>query len=115
MSLDPGAVTVDVVAFERQVAEGTPLALADAAALYRGDLLEGLTVQEPPFEDWLLAQCERLHEVAHRASGMLHLAKGDWATARKLSQYGFTAFRSGNVAIQSQRARCLRLCLGAAR
>jgi class 3 adenylate cyclase/tetratricopeptide (TPR) repeat protein len=38
--------------------------------------------------------------LAHRASGMLHLAKGDWATARKRSEYGFTAFRSGNVAIQ---------------
>jgi DNA-binding SARP family transcriptional activator len=48
--LDPGAVTVDVVEFERQVAEGTPLAVADAAALYRGDLLEGLTVQEPKRE-----------------------------------------------------------------
>ena len=64
VSLDPGAVTVDVVEFEQRVAEGTPSALADAAALYQGELLEGLTVQEPPFEDWLLAQRERLHEVA---------------------------------------------------
>jgi DNA-binding SARP family transcriptional activator/tetratricopeptide (TPR) repeat protein len=67
VSLDPGAVAVDVVEFERRVAEGGPSALADAAALYQGDLLEGLTVQEAPFEDWLLAQRERLHEVALRA------------------------------------------------
>jgi class 3 adenylate cyclase len=71
VSLDPGAVTVDVVEFERQVAEGTPSALADAAALYQGDLLEGLAVQEAPFEDWLLAQRERLHEVALRALARL--------------------------------------------
>jgi tetratricopeptide (TPR) repeat protein len=38
--------------------------------------------------------------LAYRASGMLHLAKGDWVMARKLSEYGFTSFRSGNVAIQ---------------
>jgi DNA-binding SARP family transcriptional activator/tetratricopeptide (TPR) repeat protein len=62
--LDPAALTVDVAEFERRVAEGTPAALADAVALYQGALLEGLTVQEPPFEDWLLAQRERLHEVA---------------------------------------------------
>jgi class 3 adenylate cyclase len=64
VSLDPGAVTVDVGEFEQRVTEGTPSALADATALYRGDLLEGLTVQEPPFEDWLLGERERLHEVA---------------------------------------------------
>ena len=67
VSLDPGAVTIDVVEFEQRVAEGTPSALADAAALYQGELLEGLTVQEAPFEDWLLAQRERLHEAALRA------------------------------------------------
>jgi DNA-binding SARP family transcriptional activator/tetratricopeptide (TPR) repeat protein len=64
VACDPAAVTVDVSEFERRALEGTPAALAEAAALYRGDLLEGLTVQEPPFEDWLLAQRERLHEMA---------------------------------------------------
>src|SRR5262245_2377599 len=61
---DPAAVTVDVVEFERRAAEATPAALAEAAALYRGELLDGLAVQEPPFEDWLLAQRDRLHEMA---------------------------------------------------
>jgi DNA-binding SARP family transcriptional activator len=64
VALEPGAVTVDVVEFEQRVAEGTPAALAEAAALYRGDLLDGLTIQEPPFEEWLLSQRERLREVA---------------------------------------------------
>src|SRR5262245_62537762 len=71
VSLDPGAVTVDVGEFEHRVTDGTPAALADAAALYQGDLLEGLTVQEPTFEDWLLGERERLHEMALMALGRL--------------------------------------------
>jgi tetratricopeptide (TPR) repeat protein len=38
--------------------------------------------------------------LAHRASGMLHLIRGEWTTARRLSEHGFTVFKSGNVAIQ---------------
>ena len=48
-----------------------PRALAAAVALYEGDLLEGLTVQEPPFEDWLLRERERLREGALEALGRL--------------------------------------------
>src|SRR5262249_55820379 len=64
VALDPAAVSVDVEAFEQGMAEATPSALADSLALYKGDFLEGLSVQEPPFEDWLLAQRERLRELA---------------------------------------------------
>ena len=71
VSLEASAVTVDVIEFERLIAEGTPSALADAAALYRGDLLDGLAVQEASFEDWLIGQRERLHEMAVRALARL--------------------------------------------
>src|SRR5262245_15807627 len=71
VSLQTDAITVDVVEFERLIAAGTPSALAEAIALYRGDLLDGLAVQEPPFEDWLLGQRERLHETAVRALARL--------------------------------------------
>src|SRR5262245_59940992 len=64
VSLDPAAISVDVGEFERRAADGTPAALVEAAAVYQGDFLEGLTVQEPPFEDWLLALRERLRELA---------------------------------------------------
>jgi DNA-binding SARP family transcriptional activator len=64
VACDPAAVAVDVSEFEQRASEATPAALAEAAALYQGALLEGLTVQEPLFEDWLLAQRERLHEMA---------------------------------------------------
>ena len=71
VALDPGTVTVDVGEFEQRAMEATPAALAEAAAFYQGELLEGLTIQEPPFEDWLQAQRERLREVALRALGRL--------------------------------------------
>jgi len=84
ISVDPGTVSLDVLEFERCVQEGTPQALAEAVTLYRGDLLEGLTVQEPPFEDWLRGERERLHEMAlgalarlldhHRAAGSTEAA-----------------------------------------
>ena len=56
--MDPAGVEVDVVAFEGCVAEGTPPALEEAAVVYRGDLLLGSTVDEPLFEDWLVAERE---------------------------------------------------------
>ena len=67
VALNPSAVDVDVIEFEHRVAEGTPAALERAAALYRGELLEGLALQEAPFEEWLLAERDRLHERALEA------------------------------------------------
>jgi len=71
VALNPTAVDVDVVEFERQVAEGTPAALERAAALYRGELLEGLALQEAPFEEWLLAERDRLRKLALEALAKL--------------------------------------------
>jgi len=45
VSLHSGALDIDVHAFERRLAKGTPEALAEAAALYRGDFLAGLGVE----------------------------------------------------------------------
>src|SRR5713226_1525881 len=64
LALDPTAVDTDVAAFERAVNEDTPEALERAAALYRGDLLAGLAVDEAPFEEWLIGERERLRELA---------------------------------------------------
>lgn len=71
VALNPACVTVDVVEFERQIAEGTPAALERATSLYRGELLEGLGLQEAPFEEWLLAERERLRELALEALAKL--------------------------------------------
>lgn len=64
VSLDAVAIDVDVVRFERLVADRSAEALGQIAALYRGDLLAGLVLAEQPFEDWLTAERERLHELA---------------------------------------------------
>jgi DNA-binding SARP family transcriptional activator len=64
LALVTGAVDVDVDAFERLVADGAPETLAQAAALYRGDLLSGFALDETPFEEWLLGERERLRELA---------------------------------------------------
>jgi len=58
------AVEVDVAAFERGVAPGPRAALREATALYQGELLEGLRVDEAPFDDWLAAERQRLRELA---------------------------------------------------
>jgi DNA-binding SARP family transcriptional activator len=47
VALDPARMEVDVAAFERRLAEGTPETLAAAAGLYHGDLLAGLALKEP--------------------------------------------------------------------
>jgi DNA-binding SARP family transcriptional activator len=67
ISLVPGAVSVDVQELERLVAEGTARSLAAAAALYRGEFLEGLRLEAPEFEDWLLATRSRLRDLALKA------------------------------------------------
>ena len=51
---------VDVVAFEQLVGIGTLDSLEQATTIYRGDLLEGIQIREPAFEDWLLIERQRL-------------------------------------------------------
>lgn len=60
VSLDAESVAVDAVEFERLADEGTPAALERAAALYRGELLDGLAVHDPAFEEWLGRERGRL-------------------------------------------------------
>src|SRR5262249_53744928 len=85
VALEPAAVDVDAVTFEKLVAEGTAEAFERAVALYQGDLLEGLSVDEPAFEEWLLAERERLRELALEALARLlaHQSRGQ-ATERAI-------------------------------
>ena len=64
LALDPERVEVDVTTFERLVAEKATPTLEQATALYRGDLLLGFNLNEPSFEEWLVAERERLRELA---------------------------------------------------
>ena len=71
VGLDCGAVSVDALDFERLVGDGTIDALSQAVALYRGDLLDGLAVRDPAFEDWLLLERQRLRQLFERALAQL--------------------------------------------
>jgi DNA-binding SARP family transcriptional activator len=86
VALDPTLVTVDVLAFEQSVARGTPEALETAAGLYQGDLLEGLSLREPPFEEWLSAERLRLRELALEALARLLAHQRDAGSLEKAVQ-----------------------------
>ena len=67
VALEGDCLDIDVVRFEALMTENSAAALAAAAALYRGDLLEGIRVKEPPFEEWLQGERQRLRELAQQA------------------------------------------------
>ncbi len=60
----PDALEVDVHEFEQLLDEGTPEAQARAVELYQGRFLEGFDPRASAFEDWLMAERSRLHELA---------------------------------------------------
>ena len=61
VSLDPALVAVDAVEFERLAQAGR---WDEAAALYRGPLLDSHGVSDAAFEDWVRAEHARLHDLA---------------------------------------------------
>ena len=64
VALEGGAVAIDAVTFTQLAAAGDVESLARAVDLYRGEFLEGLVFRGTPFEDWLMAERERLRELA---------------------------------------------------
>ncbi|GGY10812.1 transcriptional regulator [Litchfieldella qijiaojingensis] len=62
VGLKANATVVDLEAFERLLADDTPETLERALALYRGPFLEGMAECGEAFEDWLMAQRQRLDE-----------------------------------------------------
>ena len=59
-----GMVETDLAAFEAAIAEDTPAALERAGGLYRADLLDGFSLRDRDFGDWLTGERERLREHA---------------------------------------------------
>jgi len=64
VSLNAEAWEIDAVEFERLAGSTAGPDLARAADAYGGDLLAGLSVSEPGFEEWLVGERERLRETA---------------------------------------------------
>ena len=84
--LDAAAIAVDAIEFPRLAKAGK---LDDAAALYRGPLLDGHGVRDGAFEDWLLVERTRLHDIAVDVLDRLAASQtGDAAigTAQRLLQ-----------------------------
>ncbi|HUR83262.1 MAG TPA: BTAD domain-containing putative transcriptional regulator [Thermoanaerobaculia bacterium] len=71
LSLDAALVYCDVAEFESLVATGTPEALDPATRLYSGDFLDGFQIDEEKFDQWVLAERDRLHRMALRAHTQL--------------------------------------------
>jgi len=71
LGLDDALVECDVARFESLVGVGTEEALSEAVTCYRGDFLEGFTINEERFDQWLLAERDRLHRVALKAHAQL--------------------------------------------
>jgi TolB-like protein/DNA-binding SARP family transcriptional activator/Tfp pilus assembly protein PilF len=65
--LDSAGLDIDVANFQRLLVEQTPGSFEKAAALYRGELLEGIGVRDAAFEDWLTKERQRLQQLAEDA------------------------------------------------
>jgi len=78
LGLDESLVECDVAAFESLVATGSEEALSQAAKLYRGDFLDGFVINEERFDQWVIAERDRLHRMSLRA----HMALLDMQSRR---------------------------------
>ena len=67
VTLDAERVWVDAQDFEALLRDRDPEAIERAAALYNGDLLDGLLVRDASFEDWLQVERQRLRSLAAEA------------------------------------------------
>jgi DNA-binding SARP family transcriptional activator len=71
LSLDPAIVDTDAAHFESLVARGKDSDLREAVELYHGDFLDGFALDEERFDQWTLAERDRLRRMALRAHATL--------------------------------------------
>lgn len=64
IALAPDAIETDVAEFERLASKDDRESLQSAAALYTGELLQDLTIDEERFDAWLHGERQRLREIA---------------------------------------------------
>jgi len=67
IALDADGTSSDVARFETLLKNAAAPDLPRAVDLYRGELLEGFSLREEAFEEWLEGERRRLHESATRA------------------------------------------------
>lgn len=66
-----GAAQLDTRLIETAAKSEENAVLAEAVALYTGEFLEGLAIDEPGFDEWLMAERERLRLLAAAISAKL--------------------------------------------
>src|ERR1051326_4056557 len=71
LGVDETTVTCDVADFESLAAGGNEPELTRAAELYRGDFLDGFYLNEERFDQWVIAERDRLHRMALRVYAQL--------------------------------------------
>ena len=71
LGIDSTFITADVADFESLLATGTEEALMRATEIYRGDFLDGFQLTEEKFDQWVLAERDRLHRAALRVHTQL--------------------------------------------
>jgi DNA-binding SARP family transcriptional activator len=64
LALDAALVSVDAAEFEALVTANTDESLAKAIDMYAGDFLDGFQIDEERFDQWVLAERDRLHRLA---------------------------------------------------
>jgi DNA-binding SARP family transcriptional activator len=71
LGVDETLVACDVAEFESLAASGSESALARAVELYRGDFLDGFFLNEERFDQWVIAERDRLHRMTLRVHAQL--------------------------------------------
>ena len=71
--LDPERGSIDAIRFQILARNADYDSLTQAAATYSGDLLDHLAIEGEPFEPWVVAERERLRELAIRSLRRLML------------------------------------------
>ncbi|QIG49288.1 tetratricopeptide repeat protein [Nordella sp. HKS 07] len=66
-----GAAWLDTRTLEEAAQSEDPVTLGDAAGLFSGDVLEGMAIDEPAFEQWLAGERERFRLLAATVRGRL--------------------------------------------
>ena len=64
LTVSPSSIMVDVLAFERLARSDAVEDLKEAAALYKGELLDGLAIRDASFVQWLVPERQRVRELA---------------------------------------------------
>ena len=108
VSLNPASVLSDVGRFEALVREGSRDALAAAAELYQGPLVDDVVVSEEGWSGWLTTERERLLELALGA--LLRLGEQELSAGR--AEHALKAGQRA-VALNSMREDAHRLIVRA--